>query len=236
MTSAKGWVHCGSVGKLSYVSRRFDLLIWAFLPALLMNAAFVMQPWWNPRLIFVDPLIAPVVAKTCCGVYFGMASNIGVLYWAVAASCCGLAGFALQRRPEPRATTSLLIAAALFTALLCVDDLFMLHEEILPKLGVPQPLILIGYAVLGAAYVYRSLPEIRRHDPLVFAMSIGFLATSVGVDFFNHSDVPFLLLAEDVTKLMGIAGWSTWHVRYAVLALTGEGAAAKPLASRQVSS
>lgn len=198
-------------------------LIWAFLPALLINVVFLAQPWFNPRLAYVDPLIAPIVAGTCCGLYFGMVSNIGVLYWAAAASCCALAALVVPRQDGRDGVRDFLLAAALFTGLLCVDDLFLLHEELLPKLGIPQKLILIGYVVLALFYLWRQWPVIRRHEPALFLASVGFLGLSVVVDYFNHSDRQVLLLIEDAAKLMGVAGWGTYHIRFAVHSLRPQG-------------
>jgi hypothetical protein len=198
---------------------RLHYLLWAFVPPALLNAVIILQPWFDPRLVYVDPLAAAELAEKCCSRSFGFASSIGVLYWAAAAACCGLAAAALWRGTTPRAKVRMLTTAALFTGFLCLDDLFMLHESVLPRLGVPEIVTFGSYALIAGAYLAINWRLIRTEEPLLFLLSLGCLALSVLVDRHGHDGKLWLLILEEGSKLMGVAGWSTYHIRRAYGAL-----------------
>lgn len=86
--------------------------------------------------------------------YVGALSNIGVLFWWSAAVVAAFTYVLLrgvkqadQRVKEARA---FFLYAALFTALLALDDLFMLHEEAFPVyLGVSEMAVYAVYGLLA---------------------------------------------------------------------------------------
>ena len=117
-------------------------------------------------------------------------------------------------------------AAAALTALLGLDDLFLLHERILPKLGVPQTAVLLAYAVAGLAYFAGFFREIREREFAVLCVGLVALGTSLGIDLFVKSQGDGLKLAEDSAKFFGVAGWAGFHWLRAKTVLTTM--AAKP--------
>jgi hypothetical protein len=190
------------------------------VPPALLNAVIILQPWFSQRLIYIDPLLAAEIAEKCCSRSFGFASNIGVLYWAAAAACCALAAAALWRGATPWPKVRMLATGALFTAFLCIDDLFMLHESVFPRLGLPQLVTFGSYGLLALAYLVVNWRLIRDEELVLFLASVGFLAFSVAVDLHGHNGGKlWLLVLEEGSKLMGVAGWCTWHIRRAYRAL-----------------
>ena len=103
-------------------------------------------------------------------------------------------------------------AAGLLTGLLAVDDLFLVHENVLPAFGVPQPVTYGAYAALGLAYLLVSWREILRHNVVLLGAAIVLLGTSALIDWFVHSDHPSRILLEDGAKLAGICAWAGFHV------------------------
>jgi hypothetical protein len=195
-------------------------LIWAFVPPALLNAVIILQPWFSQRLIYIDPLLAAEIAEKCCSRSFGFASNLGVLYWAAAAACCALAAAVLRHGPTSRAKVRMLVSAALFTGFLCIDDLFMLHESVFPRLGLPQLVTFGSYGLIALAYLVVNWRLIRDEELPLFLASVGFLAFSVAVDLHGHNGGQlWLLILEEGSKLMGVAGWCTYHIRRAYGAL-----------------
>jgi hypothetical protein len=197
--------------------------LWAFLPPVLLNAVFILQPWFDKWLIYVDPLLAAELTEDCCDRSLGMASNIGVLYWAAAAACCALAAAVLWGSTELKPKVRLLTEAALFIGFLGFDDLIMLHDSVFPRLGVPELVTFGAYGVIALAYLVAHWRLILTEEPGLFAASVGFLVLSVAVDVHGNDDhLLWKQLLEEGAKLMGIAGWCTWHIRLAYRALRGQ--------------
>lgn len=95
----------------------------------------------------------------------------------------------------------------------------MLHEHLLPDLGVPENGV---YALLGSAvfvYLWHFRGIIVRHRPLVFTVALGLLATSVALDLisdpylYRYGDWHFIM--ENAPKWMGIATWCSYYVAIA---------------------
>lgn len=203
--------------------QRLTPFLWAFLPPFLLNAVFLWQPWFDKWLIYVDPLLAAEMTAACCDRSLGMASNIGVLYWAVGAACCGLAAAVLwDRGPQPK--VRMLAQAALLSGFLGIDDLIMLHDSVFPRLGVPEMVTFGVYGLLGLTYVIVNWRLIQREEPWLFLTAVGFLVLSLAVDATgNEGRDLWKHLLEEGAKLMGVAGWCVWHVRLAHRAARGEG-------------
>jgi hypothetical protein len=138
--------------------------------------------------------------------HVGLLSTLGVLMWAAAA------GLALLASLGDR---SLRLYAGL-SALCAVDDAFLLHEEVWPRLSrLPEVLALLPYAVLGVL-VLRRLPALEAKTRAAFAVAIVAQGASVGLDLVGS---PLALvsgtaddvrnLAEELVKLAGITLWLT---------------------------
>jgi hypothetical protein len=204
------------------VLHRLTPFLWAFLPPALLNAIFILQPWFDTWLIYVDPLLAAEMTEACCDRSLGMASNIGVLYWAVGAASCGLAAAVLWDRAAPQPKARMLAQAALLTGLLGIDDLIMLHDSVFPRLGVPEMVTFGVYGLLGLAYLVLNLRLILQEEPWLFLAAVAFLLLSLGVDATdNKAQLLWKQLLEEGAKLMGIAGWCVWHARLAYRAIRG---------------
>ena len=107
------------------------------LPLVFM-AAVVLQPWIDPADLLRDPLaVAELKPAECCKVYYGAVSNLGVLLWTAGAAIALFgAGLALALG-RPAGEAGLLLAAGMLTGFLAIDDLFLVHENVLPAFGVP---------------------------------------------------------------------------------------------------
>lgn len=181
------------------------------LPPLALVTAVVLQPWFEARWAFMDPIIAGEISGDCCRIYHGFVSNVGVLYLAASGSVCLFAALCL--RPVADAgKTGFLIGAGLLTAWLCLDDLFMIHEGVLPNLGVSQAVTIGIYGVLTAVYLVSSRREILSGEAPMLVIALACFAVSVGIDLVFHSVEGHLVWAEDAAKFIGIAAWTGFHV------------------------
>lgn len=145
--------------------------------------------------------------------YQGMVTSLGVLAWTVAAvSCAGTAFVAgLARRGRVRRVFRF---AALLLVVLLLDDLFLLHSDVVAKyLGAPK-LALVGLEALGTlVWVATGVDEIRRTRwELLVAAGAGF-GISVVVDAVAVvSDPRLRLILEDGAKFLGVLALAAWSV------------------------
>lgn len=88
-------------------------------------------------------------------------------------------------------------------SLACLD-IFMFHEHSY-RIGIPEPLVLAGYAVLLLAFVASTLPILFQSEwPSLGAAMLLLLGVSTLADVFPY---PFSgqIFVEEVTRLSGIA-------------------------------
>lgn len=123
-------------------------------------------------------------------------------------------------RPGRGLGKAFLVYIAVFSGLLALDDLFMLHEEVLPVwLGIPELALYAVYGVLAAGFTgfIRLLLET---DFLLLGLAFSFFVLSVLTD---QGMLRFLfdvrgnagLVIEDLTKMLGIVCWLVFSLRTA---------------------
>ena len=140
--------------------------------------------------------------------YLGALSQFGILAWAAGAAAC-LVAYLVLRRSEDRQTRRFFLAGGIVTAVLALDDLFQIHENAAQLPGLSEPVVLLPYPLLIAGFLaafWRS-PVLRLVRPL-FALSLLFLAASIGLDRLPETALVGFPFWEDGAKLMGIAGWA----------------------------
>ncbi len=160
--------------------------------------------------------------------YLGAVSYFGIALWTAA---CAVTLFArtLLREDRDAELRRFLLASGLFSALLGIDDLFMLHDVVAPELlGLSEKAVIGVYGLLGLAYAIRFRGVILRTEVLLLASAIAFFGLSVAVDVLDVDDARFLL-AEDGAKLAGITLWFSYLASSAALAIRGAlGEAGRP--------
>jgi hypothetical protein len=132
--------------------------------------------------------------------YVGFVAVTAVLGWWVAAVVALFtAATAVSERLE-------FLVFGLVTAFLVLDDAFQVHEIVLPNvIGIPQPVVytLYGLAFGGLMVIGRHF--IARYDAQLFVAAVALLAASVLVDVVEHVTPYHSRVAEEGTKLLGIA-------------------------------
>lgn len=179
---------------------------------LLFITAVAIQPWVPPADLLRDPLAVAELSERCCKLYYGFVSTLGSLMWFMAAAICFFAGCLLYVIGQNRRRAVFMIAAALFTAWLGADDLFMVHDHVLPEFGVPQLLTYAVYGGLAFLHMVFFWREILQSRITVFLAAGFLLAMSVGIDAFIHNDHTLRIVMEDGAKLIGIALWGAFHI------------------------
>ena len=143
----------------------------------------------------------------------GATSNLGVVLWIGTAVVCLFAA-ALSDTDAP--TTRFLVASGALTALLGLDDLFLLHEQFEHLPGRIGELAYVPlYLGLVSLYLVRFRGELRRHGAPLLAIAFAMFALSVAIDigFAYSTNRAFL---EDGFKLAGIACWTAFFLRVAL--------------------
>ena len=143
--------------------------------------------------------------------YLGFLSQAGILLWAAGAAAAFLAASALTGAPDASGTR-FLFSAGLLTVALCVDDAFLLHDEVLPKLGVPEEIIYGVYLGCMLAFLFAFRRHILRTEYPILLLALGFLGLSVICDACG---LPWLdpYLLEDGAKVAGIVAWAAYLFR-----------------------
>lgn len=188
-----------------------------FVPVLVLLAAAWFQPFVPIGELMRDSLLVAEVSEDCCHIYYGAISNIGVLLWASAAAIMFFTSLvvALMGGQQYRHHIVQFGLGGFLTMLLCIDDFFLVHDIVLPKLGFSETLAYVVYASFTALYVWYARSEILGARWPMFLLSVGFLALSVKIDVFFNIDNDFRLLIEDGAKLIGITAWLSFHAEAA---------------------
>jgi hypothetical protein len=95
-----------------------------------------------------------------------------------------------------------------------LDDLFLLHDEIAPKVHL-NDVLQIGYVVSVLAFVWIYRDFVRSSDRLLAVLALMFLASSLVLDTAELG----WRFEEDCLKLTGIAVGSLYVVRECLVRL-----------------
>lgn len=199
----------------------------AVVPAALLLLFVVAQPYVDPRWLFLDSLTAIELSGDCCHVYYGFVSNLGIYIWISTGVACLFSALLLRANPNaPRAWWIFALVAGCFTGWLALDDAFQVHEKVLPFFGVPQSLVVWGYAVFAALYAAFAIRVLVHGDFTLFLFACGCLAVSILIDQVAHVDSWIAVAFEDGAKFLGICCWSAFHLSL-LYRLLGERPAAR---------
>jgi hypothetical protein len=207
----------------SHERRGFRLVVVVLLAAFLLVgvAPLAFYLWGVPMsLLMRDPASAAGAPF-----YIGFLSQVGIFFWAGAATICLFCAWVLHERQDHSEFVRFLLVAALLTLALGFDDVFLLHDGLFILMGIPEKAVMFGYALLAFFWFIRFRATIWRTNYLLLAMALFFFAASIGVDlFFPHeleSRHPMLNhnLFEDGAKLTGVLSWFAYFATVGALAM-----------------
>jgi hypothetical protein len=174
----------------------------ALLPALFV---YVLALWLSAAAGIRTQLVIRDLAQTCdTAMGVGLLSNIGYLLWISAAAIALFAGLSgvLAIRGRVR---QLLISGGLFSLLLCIDDMFLLHDRY-----VGSTFLYSLYAIFALLILFRFRAQVSALGGGSFLLAVALLGTSVVIDQLQEViPVPYttLQLFEEGAKFLGIATW-----------------------------
>jgi hypothetical protein len=150
----------------------------AYIPPLLLLASvitFSQRAGVSDVVLRSDPATA-----TNMPFYLGFLSNAGLLLWSAGAVTCLYSSWLLSGgRQDMR---RLALGGGVLTAWLLLDDMFMLHEAVLPRLGISEIVVMAVYAVLVSCFLILNARRLLQTDPLFLGSALLFLGLSVIVD------------------------------------------------------
>lgn len=183
---------------------------WAYLPmlGLLVASAVVCRQLGIPLAALTrDPLAIADVHPL-----YGALSNIGILLWCTTVAVCFFTLLVLAGVVKWSDTIRLIAGGGVLTAWLMFDDLFSIHEDLLPQyLGIGEGITFGVYFLLTGAYLIRFRAFLLGPNPFL-RLAIGFFSFSLLADVLPDSILPLPRLREDGTKLVGIVSWATFYI------------------------
>lgn len=149
--------------------------------------------------------------------YAGLISNLGAIGWTVAVAAAAGAAFVARVGGRPRSTISFLRGGALVGTMLLVDDLFQVHQRLLPRaVGLSKPMVLLIELVLAGGWAVSSYFEIKRTRWHLLVMAGGAFVVSLVVDqLITGPETGVRILVEDGAKFLGVLAWALYFVRTA---------------------
>jgi len=153
--------------------------------------------------------------------YVGFFSNVGVILWSAAMAVCFFAAWRL-RAGAHREKLYFLLSSSAVTLLMTFDDLFQLHEEVLPTyLGIPELLVYVIYMVIFMTFLLRFGSTLLNTDFAALGLAFFFLGASTLIDLFPLP-LPKDTFLEDAVKLLGTVTWLVYFGRTADNILDGK--------------
>lgn len=207
--------------------RYYGIFYTIIIVQIMLLVAVAVQSTVPVERLFRDMLSVAEDYPGCCHVYDGMISNLGILLWWAAASVTGFATLVAMSLSARTYDIVALAMAAVFSAWLAIDDLFLLHDIVLPLIGMPQPATYALYGAIVFAYIALAWRVVLTAFPIFLLMAISALGLSIVIDILaghNFGAISDWLranqrtefLLEDGFKFLGIGFWCCVHIAAAM--------------------
>ena len=145
--------------------------------------------------------------------YIGALSSLGNLLWAMTAAVCLFGAIVVKQHRASRITCHFFLASGMFSLILCVDDLLLLHDHVIPALlHIPEGMLYLLYLTAILVYLTYFMPRILNYEYLLLGTSIVFFGLSRSIlvvsTFIDHIEI-----AADISKHFGIVFWLIFFYR-----------------------
>lgn len=145
--------------------------------------------------------------------YIGMLSNWGVLLWVITGTVCVFSAVLLKQFNAPSASYRFIAVSGALSLLLGIDDLYMFHERLLPRMfHIPEFFYYVLYLLTFLTYLAYFARQILKYDYLLFAAALFLFGLSR--DYFIQ--IPYFgdfVTTEDMLKYFGIVFWLIFFFR-----------------------
>jgi hypothetical protein len=135
-----------------------------------------------PYRIFTKKIAEQFVVAS----YTGLLAHITWFLWVVAGTSGLLAAAVLRRLDRRDRRIPFFLGTSLLTAVLLLDDFAMLHEQWLPRVGIPEEGLYVFCAVVLVLLLVRFRGQFAAGGALLAVAAGAFWATSLGADFVQE--------------------------------------------------
>jgi hypothetical protein len=136
--------------------------------------------------------------------YCAFLSQLGLLLWAAAAAVSLLTAAVLSKTHEMKGFFQF---SGWLTLYLCLDDAFLIHDKVMPGLGIREIISLPLYLGVIIFYLFKYRAVIFKTEYLLMGMALFFFACSIGQDVVNLRLFGDPYIFEDGAKFIGILIW-----------------------------
>jgi hypothetical protein len=156
--------------------------------------------------------------------YTGMLSNLGIIIWSATAGICLFVVILTLPYAELKNDRQFFLLAFFLTLVLLLDDLFLLHDVILPEdLKISENYLYMVYGILSLIFIIHFWKYILQTPYILLVAAVMFFAFSIGIDTivkFLNLEHGFIL--EDGSKFLGIISWGTYFTYAGYLTIRRE--------------
>ncbi|HXK40081.1 MAG TPA: hypothetical protein VJ837_04585, partial [Candidatus Paceibacterota bacterium] len=113
-----------------------------------------------------------------------------------------------------------ILATSLLSIVAALDDTFLLHEQALPHVHIPEELTLAAYVAAGAAYVFSFWRLLLRTKVTLPVLAVLLIAASTALDLQYPMSTGRQIFFEEALKFGGIVSWLAFVWTASTIAIT----------------
>jgi hypothetical protein len=197
------------ISKYHYKDETITVLFKIFLPGVILLLLLIF-------FSFLTRIDFGLLSRDVNGIfdappYVGMLSNIGCILWSFTVAVLFFTYVLLIKLGDLKKQSRFILFSGALSLLLLVDDMFLLHEYVMPvylKFHDSIFYFIYGFSVILIVYFYFRI--ILQSDFLLFISAFVLFALSAffseSQDYFNIV-IPYQHILEDGTKFLGILIW-----------------------------
>lgn len=181
----------------------FSIVITVVVMAVMVSLHYFLDVPF--RQLTADPIVL-----SDSPIYFGFLSQAGIILWSAAATVSFVFAYFTTVFKNGKSQFYFFIFNGFLISWLMIDDCFLLHEGILPGIGISQKLVLLLYAVVVIIYLFRFHKLIlQKTSFILLILSFGCFGISALIDLIFHFETPNIIdtVLEDGSKFIGIVLW-----------------------------
>ena len=187
---------------------------WRTFPVTFIPSSLLLLLVGLQDFIPISTLAEDITTLAGVPLYTGALSQIGIVLWAITGGICFFSVYIARDNREQESLRLFLLLCGCLTAFLMVDDLFRVHERVLPVLfSIPQAASQGAYAAMTLALMLAFRKVILGNDTLFLFLAAIFFALSLTDEFLPlirplaHFTAITAGFFESGCKLLGIVSW-----------------------------
>lgn len=146
----------------------------------------------------------------------GVLTWLSAFAWSATVAVVLLAAWLLGRSRPGSRRVRFLVGMAILSTILAVDDVFLVHERLVPRFGIAEEVLFATYVGGFLLFVRAFRDVLVETDLRLLGSAIVFFAATLLVAYGpDQVDPPFWLLPDTYTFL-GVGAWLAYHLHTVV--------------------